>query len=245
MIRTPEQWERAIAHNRALTAGYDLSGAIQITKGRYFWPLEPQHPANDVDIEFIAHILAGERRWGGIIEDAYGNPCDYSVAQHCVHVADIVNLNRDVLIPEVNWAWHASPAMYGLMHDASEAYLKDFPRPVKVLMNQYYPAEELLMERILSEFDVPVGPEVRAVVRMVDNMMIFMERDKLIGQPVNPYSNENEHPGVTMDELVPDFRVWSPAEAKRKFLDKFAEIEANDGNLVPLNYANRGFKLAA
>jgi hypothetical protein len=243
MLRTPSEWATAVARNREIASVSDLGGACQITHGRYFWPLEPNHPGNDFDIEFIAHVLAGERRWAGILSNAYGDPCDYSVAQHSVHVADIAQLNRAKLVPDWDWSASASPAFYGLMHDASEAYLKDIPRPIKGLLRDYYPAEAALMTRILEVFDVPVNTCIKNAVRIVDNMMIFLERDAMTVQPVVPYSNENEHPGFNINHIVPEFEVWDAKTAKRRFLEKYEEITSGAGNTIPLNYKNRGYLL--
>lgn len=242
-LRSPEEWAEALRLHKAMCEISDLTGAVQITRGRYFWPLIPNHPANDFDIEFIAHVLSGDRRWGGVTSDANGNPSDYSVAQHLVHVADIVNLNRRKLVPGWDWENSPAPTLYGLLHDATEAFLRDFPRPVKYLMKEYSPAEDALMETIISEFQIPINMAIREAVRRVDNMMIFLERDELVGQPCVPYSNECDHPRLSIHDLVPEFTVWSAKKAKQVFLDKYEEVVANDGNHIPLNYANRGYTL--
>lgn len=175
--------------------------------------------------------------------DINGDPSDYSVAQHCVHVADIVNLNRRALVPDWDWDNSPAPTFYGLMHDGSEAYVRDVPRPLKGRLGDYYGIEAGLMDRIITEFRVPVDTGIREAVRRVDNMMIFLERDEIVGEPVVPYSNEQDHPRFTIRDVVPEFHVWDAKKAKRAFLDKFEEIVSNDGNHIPLNYANRGFLL--
>lgn len=243
IYRTPDMWAEAVRRNREIAALSDLDRACQITHGRYFWPLDAFHPGNDFDIEFIAMVLAGERRWGGILVDERGYPSDYSVAQHCVHVADVVNVNRAVLLPDVDWSQEEAPTFYGLMHDSSEAYLKDIPRPIKPALGDYYTVEKALMDRILMEFAVPVSDAIKRAVRIVDDMFIFLERDKLAGKPVVPYTNEATHPKITIDDVVPDFHVWDRKTAKNHFLDKFEQIVKLGGNYEPLNYAGRGFTL--
>ncbi|MEQ6333280.1 hypothetical protein [Sphingobium sp. MK2] len=223
---------------------FPIADAIQLPKGRMFVPLDPPHPMNVFDIEYIAHSLSLQCRWmGGTSNLATGEPVLYSVAQHSVIVSDLANIGRSKLVPGADWEKIASPALYGLMHDASEAYLCDVPRPLKPALGGYYDYEKALMAAILAEFNVPTSPEIYEAVRAVDNDMIFLERDKLIGVPPVPYSNENDHPGKTIDEVVPEFYCWSPREAKQRFLDKFAECKVWDGHHVPLEYAKRGYGL--
>lgn len=242
-IRTADQWASAIARNRSIAQISSLENACQITHGRYFWPLEPEHPGNDYDIEFIAMVLAGERRWGGVTLDENGFPCDYSVAQHLVHTADIVNLNRAKIMPDVDWSAQPSPTLYAFGHDWSEAYLKDIPRPIKGSLGDYYGVEDRLMENLMQVFRVPMTPEIIALTKIVDNWMIFLERDAIVGQPVVPYTNEQYHPGFSINEVVPEFHVWDRKTAMIRFLEKFEEITTKGGDYIPLNYKNRGYTL--
>lgn len=221
---------------------FPIGDAIQITNGRMFLPLDPESHHNTFDIEYIAHSLSLQCRWmGGTTNLATGDPLFYSVAQHCVIVSDLVNLGRQKLVPGADWENLPSPALYGLMHDASEAFLCDVPRPLKPFLGGYYDYEKALMVAILREFGVPTTPEIYEAVRRVDNAMIFLERDALIGAPVIPYSNEEDHPGRPMGAIVPDFYCWSPKEAKERFLYKFDECKGWEGNHVPAAYANRGY----
>lgn len=243
-IRSEDEWTLAINRNRQVCLTNDLSGAIQIYKGRYFWPMMPNHPGNDIDIETIAHTLAVTPRWGGQTADKNGGPLRYSVAQHSVHVADIATLNHHKIVPK--WQWEAGklPALYGLLHDAPEGYgFADLTRPVKYQVKGYRENEDALMNRIIDVLDVPFDPAIQECVRRVDNMMIFLERDELVGQPVVPYSNEADHPRITIHDVVPDFYVWSAEEAKERFLQRYIEITATGGDYIPSEYRGRGYTL--
>jgi uncharacterized protein len=58
----------------------------------------------------------------------------------------------------------ANLKLFGLLHDASEAYLADLPRPVKAGLPEYK-AIETNVERVIAEkFELPfpMPPEVKA-----------------------------------------------------------------------------------
>ncbi|MGN0924702.1 phosphohydrolase [Ectopseudomonas mendocina] len=73
--------------------------------------LKPQ--AKQIRIDDICHGLAHVCRFNGQTRH------HYSVAQHCLIVADIVPQEHKLA---------------GLLHDATEAYLADIARPIKLLM---------------------------------------------------------------------------------------------------------------
>lgn len=84
---------------------------IQLVDGKPFFFLDPK--PEDIDIYTIAHCLARECRWGNQLRH------HYSVADHSVRVSYECN-------PE--------DALWGLLHDASEAYLIDIPTPIKMFL---------------------------------------------------------------------------------------------------------------
>ena len=240
--RTDSQWRAAINRNKAVAQASSLNGAIQIMRGRYFWPLQPNHPGNDFDIETIAASHARILRWGGQARERY------TLAQHCVHVADIVQLNRKKLVP--GWDWDnpdvsaGSPALLGLLHDSPEGYgFCDLTRPVEYSFDGYKEGEDQLMDKIIEEFSIPIDMAIREAVRRVDNMMIFLERDEFVGKPVVPYTNEQDHPRITIHDVVPDFYIWPAHEAEERFLERYAEIVTHAGNKIPREYLRRNYLL--
>lgn len=189
--------------------------SCQTVSGGYIEPCNPD-PV-DIHIGDIGHCLALANRWAGntqYIEDGdgvkAGDPFVYTVAQHSCHVHDIV-VRR----------FGAPSGYYALMHDSSEAYLMDVPRPIKPELTNYYEIEAQLMGVILDKFGVPFSPEIKAEVVEIDNAIIFWERDAIVGQPVAPYGHEDQHPGGTIYDQVPSFCSWSPKRAKAEFLWRF------------------------
>lgn len=165
-------------------------GYIRTYTWRKMDPFDPD--PSQIVIEDIAHALAHTCRFGGHASRFY------SVAEHCVHVSDLLPLNL---------------AFQGLMHDAPEAYLVDVPRPIKHFpgMQSYRDAEDNLL-RIIAEiygFAVPLPDEIW----VVDDAMLHTEQPALF-RGMKDLSTEGSPADV---ELV----FWTPEEAKREFLDRF------------------------
>lgn len=128
-------------------------------KGIQFWPLDPR--AEDILIEDIAHSLALQCRFAG-------HCCfHYSVAQHSVIVSKNVETQA---------------AIWGLLHDAAEAYLVDLPRPIKrysKLGDAYREVEDNLMECIVKRFNL--GPMPASVKIADDRCLMTEKRDVMPG----------------------------------------------------------------
>lgn len=84
---------------------------IQTYTGKSVDLLDPS--PGTICIEDIAHALSRICRYKGHTEK------HYSVAEHCIHVSQQVNEDF---------------ALEGLLHDATEAYLQDLSRPLKVAL---------------------------------------------------------------------------------------------------------------
>ena len=144
------------------TFGYyeptDRGSWMQTYTGRQFYPLHP-YP-NDVDPEDIAHALAHICRYGGHVDRFY------SVAEHCV-------LMSRAVAPE-----HALSA---LLHDATEAYIVDVPRPLKHLLLDYQDIEDEVWLAVSTRFRIPL--ELDPSIKIADNRMLLAERDQLLKDP--------------------------------------------------------------
>lgn len=125
-----------------------------VTKsGRAVNPLDPD--PDTILIEDIAHALSNSCRFTGHVSSFY------SVAQHSVLVARS--------LPKEH-------ALWGLLHDASEAYLSDLARPIKQfegLGATYRRVEKRLMQVIAKKFGLP-WPEPK-VVKEMDNAVLAAE----------------------------------------------------------------------
>lgn len=104
---------------------------IRTFSGRKFYPLDPR--PEDVFIEDIAHHLTNQCRWAGAVKSFY------SVGLHSMHVSMMC---------------HKEHALAGLLHDASEAYLCDMPKPAKLGMPEYQGIEDRLQEVISAALGI-------------------------------------------------------------------------------------------
>lgn len=168
---------------------------MQTYSGLRFWPIDPR--PGDIDIEDIAHALAMQCRYGG-----HGKKF-YSVAEHCVLMA------RHTLDfgPEI--------AMWALLHDASEAYIVDIPRPLKPWLANYKDHENRVMRAIARRFDL-VG-DMPAVVHDADQRIIADERMQNL--VLVPWDHEpGPAIGVTLE-------FWSPVLAELHFMSMYRRLD--------------------
>lgn len=171
---------------------------MQTFTGRAVYPMDLR-PA-DIDIRDIAHALSMQCRYAGHTQRFY------SVAEHSVLVARYCRL------------YGAEAALHGLLHDATEAYLVDVPRPVKPFLVGYKEAEARAWDVITERFDV-----VRhtPVVHEADNRILHDERAVLMAPCVRDWNLPGEPIGVTVEG-------WMPARAEREFLALFDELYGED-----------------
>jgi hypothetical protein len=168
---------------------------MQTFTGRVYYPTDPR--AEDVFIEDIAHSLSLQCRYAGhcILH--------YSVAEHSVHIARWLRQHYGPLT-----------AFYGLLHDATEAYCVDVPRPLKPSLTNYKVIEQLNWTAIAKRFGLPV--EMPAAVHEADTRIIG---DELVNmRPMSWHARHDNPLGVQVG-------CWSPAVAEEEFLWTFAALE--------------------
>jgi hypothetical protein len=129
---------------------------MRTMSGREFDPFDLQ--PDDVDLHDIAHALARTCRYGGHV------PGYYSVAQHSCYVAKQI----------AEYGCNGQVQMMGLLHDASEAYLGDVIRPLKVHLDEYKGIEARVQGVIFEKY-LP-GVEIDwQVVNAADNIVLDIE----------------------------------------------------------------------
>lgn len=167
---------------------------MQTFTGRQFWPMDPR--AGEVDIEDIAHALSMQCRYAGHCLRFY------SVAEHCVLLARYASRQNQL------WA---------LLHDASEAYLVDVPRPLKPFLPGYKEAEARVMAAVCERFKLPI--DMPEEVKFLDGSILRDEAAQNMTLPPVAWGFPTDEPiGVKL-------RYWSPEEAKIEFINTFHALD--------------------
>lgn len=125
---------------------------------------------NDIRISDIAHSLSNQCRFNGYTSR------HYSVAEHSVLLAGIVE--RRATQSGMSADAIKRVAFQGLMHDATEAYLCDIPRPLKAHLGNYKDIEARLWEVICNKYGV--DEELHPFVFDADMRMCVTEKVTLI-----------------------------------------------------------------
>jgi hypothetical protein len=177
---------------------------MQVFSGKRFWPLDPR--AEEVEIEDIAHALSLMCRYNG------HSRIFLSVAEHAWHVSHAV-------VPE--------NALWGLMHDAAEAYCADVIRPIKRSLCVQHPTLGLIswsaMERrirdaIADRFGMPREEPFDAA--RVDTAILGDEKIAVM----NPCAYDWRLPQPPLGVCI---AAWRPEMAERMFLARFQELTAS------------------
>lgn len=154
---------------------------IRTVSGKYVNVFEPD--PETICIEDIAHALSMQCRFGGHL------PQFYSVAQHSIFCADLAD---------------ADQKLAALLHDASEAYMLDIPKPIKLKLANYGEIEDGLMKLIAAKFGFayPLSDHIK----LIDKRMLHMEWNAIMLEKKN------------------NLEVYSTMKAKTFFLNKFKEL---------------------
>ncbi len=171
---------------------------IRTRSGRLIDPLSPDPDA--IVITDIAHALSQLCRFGG------HTASPYSVAQHSVAVSES--------------AAKIDPAagLWALLHDASEAYIVDIPRPLKMLpqLAGYREAERTLQDAIYAKYGC-VGV-VPPAVHQADDLQLAIEfRDLMPERPGDTWH-------VTAWGADPIYPLPAP-DAALLFLERFLQLQ--------------------
>jgi len=154
---------------------------------------------DDIDIRDIAHALSQLCRYSGHTSVLY------SVAEHSVRVAWYIERRTQ----------NKKMELAGLLHDAEEAYLLDFPSPLKKHPNMawYRRMGKVLRKQILAHWGVSDGMDA-SYVKHADRVLLATEQRDLM-RDAEPDGDEY---------LAGSIRPWEATVAERRFLLLFERL---------------------
>lgn len=164
---------------------------IQTFSGKRFTPTNPNYES--IVIQDIAHALSMQCRFSGHVKKFY------SVAQHSVLVSYLCD---------------SKDALWGLLHDATEAYLVDIPRPLKRSgkFDAYLEFEKNMQTAICTRFGlIDLEP---LSVKMADKIMLATEARDLMCPLRSDW--------ICLIEPLPmKIEPMMPEDAESLFLERF------------------------
>ncbi|MDY5577998.1 MAG: hypothetical protein SPF70_11130 [Lachnospiraceae bacterium] len=142
-----------------------MSDYITTYSGIHFIPTKPD--INAINITDIAHALSLICRGNGHVKTFF------SVGQHCIHCALEAEARE----------YSSRVVLACLLHDASEAYLSDVPRPFKQYLDQYHVFEEKILDVIYEKYlGSTLTSEEQQLVRQIDNDMLYYDLSVLLSE---------------------------------------------------------------
>lgn len=159
----------------------------------------------DIPIRDVAHAISMNVRFNGHINKFY------SVGEHCLNVSR--------LVPE-------KYALWGLVHDVTEAFVPDIPRPFKSLLNGFKEYEDKIGKAYADalELEWPMPKEVHEV----DKHIVAVEAQQLFDVPpewtkaydtewIDSLARENAWP-------LYEYLGGKPEEIEEEWIERFNEL---------------------
>ena len=168
-----------------------MSEYITTYTGKHFRPLEPDPQL--IKIEDIAHALSMICRGNGHVKTFW------SVGEHCICCA------REA----AERGMSERMILACLLHDASECYMSDVPRPFKKELPEYQKWEDHLLSLIYEKFlgsDLTEKEQIQ--LKEIDNAMLWYDLEELLEE-----KQYGEAPEIHVD-LNYAVRTFSEVEAE-------------------------------
>lgn len=177
-----------------------MADYISTYTGIRFYPAQPD--VEGICIEDIAHALSLLCRGNGHVSKYW------SIAQHSILCA------REAAARELP----DRLVLACLLHDASECYLSDVPRPFKSELAGYRELEDRLLDLIYTRFlGSTLTKEEERVVKEIDDGALFYDLKELL-------HNEQSETDPQF-HVVPSYEYVPFGEVEQEFLDLFYTFE--------------------
>lgn len=173
---------------------------IETYNGIQFYPLDPK--PEEIHIVDIAHSLSNLCRYGG------HSKIFYSVAQHSINMVNYLKTQTDD--PKI--------LLDAALHDASEAYLLDIPRPLKKFLYEYKNYENKLQKVIYTKYGL--DSKISSIVKQADDDILSYEASILMS-----CYTWNENP-IDLSHIV-KIEERKNSEVKEEYLTILRELIKN------------------
>lgn len=179
-----------------------MSDYITTYGGLHFDPQSPE--PEKIQITDIAHALSLICRGNGHVKTFF------SVGQHCI-----------------NCACEAEARGYGnrlilacLLHDASECYMSDVPRPFKKTLPEYRKQEEHLLDVIYQWFlGSTLSDEEQILLKEIDDDLLYYDLKELLNEP-----SEREAPKL---HISLNYKFCPFEDVERRYLQLYYYYQGN------------------
>lgn len=180
---------------------FDKNPFIRTFSGVEFHFLDPD--PDEILLVDIAHALSNNCRFTGHVSR------HYSVGEHSIIASEVIE--------------DQSLALEALLHDASEAYMVDMPKPMKQAFENilgitaFQDMEDNITNAIREKFGLPLG-EMHPLVKEVDNRLCRTEIENLMPPAMIWLLGDYEaYPASVLKGLTPE-------EAKVCFIDRCVDL---------------------
>lgn len=182
---------------------YTLSEYITTYTGKHFKPTEPD--PNLIRIEDIAHALSLMCRGNGHVKTFW------SVGEHCICCAKEAaarGLSERIILA-------------CLLHDASESYMSDVPRPFKKELPVYQDWEDRLLSMIYEKFlGSDLTAEEQAQLKEIDDDLLWYDLEILL--------EEKQVTNRPQLHIELDYTVRPFSEVEAEYLQLFERYFSDD-----------------
>ena len=182
-------------------------GWIETYTGKVMYPLDPRE--DEIDIVDVYHSLSHLCRFTG------HTSMFYSVGAHsCVCMFVAMRMGHSAKIQFMT-----------LLHDASEAYLTDIPKPLKEFMPEYCVFEYNLMSVIFKKYIGEYTEEESRIVKNIDYLVLKNEAREFMksgGTIWNDYSTNDFSEDIL--EIIRSMKNLEIEEVQKVFMENFLRL---------------------
>ena len=174
-----------------------MGDCITTYTGKHF---DPTHPDEElICIEDIAHALSLLCRGNGHVRPFF------SVGQHCILCAKEAEAR----------GYSGRLILASLLHDASECYLSDVPRPFKKTLSGYKEQEKNLLDLIYQKYlGSPLNAKEEQLLKEIDDDMLWFDLTYLLNEP-----QERAAPEI---HITIDYTVRAFEETEKEYLELYS-----------------------